>query len=1096
MLLEKMYVRCAIDVDYPNEPRDYILGRIKVINSFSETALVEFFDLLGLNNYYNIPAQIELPVSRIQHCKISKDTVVNANGKQYIVTESVADKSKGYCWYYLLSNDNAITYVCESDIVASFNAGAVSPLTQLKQYEFQNPIWYFGRRSVVKTTRAIENAFYGFNILAGCKIYLKPYQLKTVQRCLSEKTCRYMIADEVGLGKTIEAASVLKVFLSDKHNKKVLVYVPDALVEQWKTELAFKFGLFSGNDKYGNNIEIMPYSTSLSKSAVYDFVVVDEVHSLLNNRVKYDEVLAVSKASENVIMLSATPVQSRDEEYHRLLSLIQPDKYEQMTREHFYSLLQLQSRIVRKVHALVESLSDYKETIEDSGYEHTDDTEESFDELLEVIEEIADKTNDKIIEKEIEQLSHESPDFSIHQIDKLVAYICEAYQFEKCVVRNRRKSDDINIREMKTIPYDMDCDFNHAEHIIYGMLSDWLASVCINDSEYKACLLPLINAFFSSSAAFIEKVKSSNIQIPYEIVEWANKWAKEEKTTAAQIMRIMENPFDSYSRLVAVCDYIEQEAYDKKVVVFTHFINTHKLYREAFINLFGDNTCAFFCKDMSTDELELNSYRFQNNPCCRIMLLDETGGEGRNFQSADELICIDIPWNANTLEQRIGRLDRVGRDKSKNVVTMVAHSCNTVEQDLLDVWDKGLQLFTKAQSGLEIVMNDIDSQIQTAIMGDFKYGLKNIINDIVSEIEAIKKKVKEERHFDIAAYQFQNTNRLIERNIEKYNESETDLFRRSMMSWASLAGFNGKMISEEVIRFSTSSFSIRSAYNTMLIPPDMELMVGDRLNQMQNRVRILNGDKEIKKNPNVVLGTFNRDVALKNDYLHFFAPGDVLYDSIVQNAVSAYKGRCCAFAIESSFDWEGFVFSWIVLPDELKLLQNNIPLVSINSYRGFISSDIINIPVSLNQDDSENEDEIKSEISKFERMARDELRDCIAHYGRRSLSNDLLGIKQKYMISNLVWFKEQYPFTIWQDKVNGCYNVAKQIVKKEIKKKVRYKALEDVLNQSISSVKASEYYGYSIDIEKEQNKNQVILSAFSNPRVRLDSVCYVRMIKR
>lgn len=1097
MLLEKMYVRCAIDVDYPSEPRDFILGMIKEINRFSETAIVEFFDLLGLNIYYNIPATIEFPLSRLQHCRVSKDTLVSYNGRRYIIAEHTVNKSTGYFWYYVISEDNTIKYLCESDITASFNAGAVSPISQLKQYEFQNPVWYFGRKSVLKTTRAIENAFYGFNLLAGCKIFLKPHQLKTVQRCLSDKTCRYMLADEVGLGKTIEAASVLKIYLSNKHNKKVLIYVPDALLEQWKTELAFKFGLFIGKDKNNNILEIKPYSLSLSNYLVYDFVVMDEVHSLLNHREKYNQAMAVSKSSENVIMLSATPVQSRNEEYHRLLSLIQPEKYEHMPKEDFLSLLELQSRIIRKVHSLLECLTDYKEAIEDSDHEHTDDTEEAFDELLEVIEEIYDKTSDEIIESEMEQLSYEAPDFSLPQINKLVSYICEAYQFEKCVIRNRRKSDDENIREMKSIPYDMDCDFNHSENRIYRLLSDWISSLHANETTYKNIILPLVNAFFSSSAAFLEKVKTFPTQVPDDIVEWANKWVLEEQSTVVKIKSIMENPFDSYSRLVAICDYIEQEAFDKKVVVFTHFITTHKLYRQAFINLFGKSHCAFFCKDMNADELEVDTYRFQNNPDCRIMLLDETGGEGRNFQNADELICIDIPWNANTLEQRIGRLDRIGRDKRKAVVSVVVHSSDTVEQNLLDVWDRGLKLFTKAQSGLEIVMNDIDSQIQAAIMDDFKFGLAAIIDDMIAEIEVIKKKVKEERHFDIAAYQHKYTNSLIERSIEKYNESETDLFRSSMMSWASLAGFNGKMVSEDIIRFSTSSFSMRSAYNTMLVPPNMELMIGEKLNQLQNRVRILNGDKEIKKNPDVVLGTFNRELALKSDYLHFFAPGDALYDSIVQNAASAYKGKCCAIAMESSIDWEGFLFSWIVLPDELLLLKNNIQLASINSYRCFISSDMINIPVSITQEMSGNEDAVRNEILQLENTRNSELKNCIAHFGRRSLSNDFLGIKQKYMISNLNWFKERYPSVVWQDKIKDVYTIAKHRARNEIKKMVRKNALVDELDQNLSSAKASsEFFGYHIDVERETAKNQVIISAFSNPKVQLDSVCYVRMMKR
>ena len=80
------------------------------------------------------------------------------------------------------------------------------------------------------------------------------------------------------------------------------------------------------------------------------------------------------------------------------------------------------------------------------------------------------------------------------------------------------------------------------------------------------------------------------------------------------------------------------EAYDKKVLIFTHFSGTHRLFRQLLTKVFGEDHCAFFCEGMSPDELELNTYRFQNEPGYRIMLSDETGGEGRNFQKADELM--------------------------------------------------------------------------------------------------------------------------------------------------------------------------------------------------------------------------------------------------------------------------------------------------------------------------------------------------------------------------------------------------------------------------------------------------------------------------
>ena len=1094
MLKAQMYVRCSIDQEYPDEPRDFITGKIVRINDFAETAEIEFHDLNGLNEYYNTPEDMEMPLHRLKHCRIQKNVLVGYNGAVCRIVESCGEDDEGFYCYYIIRKDNSVIKASERYLKASFNTGEISPLKQLKQYEFQNPVWYLGRSAVNRTIHTIDGAFYGFKELAGCKISLKPYQLKTVMRCLSENNCRYMIADEVGLGKTIEAASVLKIYLSDKKNRRVLVCVPDALTEQWKTELAFKFRLFDGENPGGNIIDVLPLSRVLSVNADYDFIVIDEIHSILSDTLRYVKILRLSRAADNVIMLSATPVQSRNEEYHKLLSLIQPDKYYGMSEEDFQALLELQNKIVRKVRSAVEYLSDYKEVIAESEGQHCEDTRDAFDELAETLEDIAERTNDSRIAEDIERLDYDAENFSVMRFEKIVAYICEAYQLERCVIRNRKKPEDTNTRTLKELPYEMDCDFNNTEFRTYTSLAEWIPSMQVNDAETENRLLTLINAFFSSAAAFADALKGFD-DAPEDMQELVGKWKTEEAAAAKNIRKILDDPYGSMSRMVTICNYLEQEAYNKKVLIFTHFPATFKLYRSVIGEMFQEGEVAFFCSGMSSDELELNTYRFQNDEKCRIMLSDETGGEGRNFQISDELICIDIPWSANTLEQRIGRLDRIGRDKSKDVVSVIPYSSDTVEHDLFDIWNSGLNIFGKSQSGLEIIMNDIDDQIRKTLIKDFSSGLSAIVEDMISEIKLLEKRVKEERHFDIAAYQFQSINQQIERVVEKYNAGETELFRSSMMSWASLAGFKGKQLREDIVSFNASSFSRKSAYNTLFVPPDMKAVTEDKLNKMQNHIRSLNGDKEIQNNPNTIQGTFNRALALRSDYLHFFAPGDDIFDSIVNNAVSAYKGKCAAFAIESPVEWEGFIFNWYMTPDELQLLRNNIPLKQINQYRGFISSEILTTYVSAGDITEPVSDEAKKVLKTLHQLPLSKTRRIFANYGKRSPERDFLGICEKYDTSNLMWFREKYPEAAWLEMVEECSKAAKAEAVKEFSKRLRIKALSETINKELSAAAASEYFGITVDIQKKKECSDIILNAFKKPRIMLDSVCYIRMIK-
>ena len=80
--------------------------------------------------------------------------------------------------------------------------------------------------------------------------------------------------------------------------------------------------------------------------------------------------------------------------------------------------------------------------------------------------------------------------------------------------------------------------------------------------------------------------------------------------------------------------------------MFTNYKGTFDAYRKILEGIFSKEEVSFFGAGMSKDEIELNAYRFQNDRSCRIMLCDYTGGEGRNFQCADYIVHIDLPWDA------------------------------------------------------------------------------------------------------------------------------------------------------------------------------------------------------------------------------------------------------------------------------------------------------------------------------------------------------------------------------------------------------------------------------------------------------------------
>ena len=287
------------------------------------------------------------------------------------------------------------------------------------------------------------------------------------------------------------------------------------------------------------------------------------------------------------------------------------------------------------------------------------------------------------------------------------------------------------------------------------------------------------------------------------------------------------------------------ELYDKKVVLFTNDLETFKAYRTALTNAFKQVEISFFGSDMELDDLESQAYRFQNEKECRIMLCDFTGGEGRNFQCADYLVHIDLPWDASLIEQRIGRLDRLERDPERSVVTsVVVYTEDTFENSLFDFLRKGLQIFEQSLSGMEIIMKDINREIFTAVKEDFRYGLSERIPAIIQSAERMRDEIRKEQNYDAAGFVFKPMYAELRRLIEYYAKNENALFANAMTEWASLAGFRGYKADNGIITYNATSFSSKSAINSLLVPPKWVDYINSAQNRFMSRVTAAQKQKD------------------------------------------------------------------------------------------------------------------------------------------------------------------------------------------------------------------------------------------------------------
>lgn len=1116
MLKKGMYVRCQYDREYPNDPRVFYMGQVVSIDDFAGTVNVRFLDPFKFGKYYPVPEkEITYPQIHVSRCTLFRDSFIKI-GSQKCKVVAIDGKEDDLYTYYVMNDLSREVFSCpENKIIAPFTNGRISPKQQLLHYEFQNPCWYFGRSIVNTTMRTLDNSIMGFKELAGCKIFLLPHQLQTVMRCLQQEKCRVMLADEVGMGKTIEAASIIKLYIQKKSDKEILIIVPSALLEQWKVELFIKFGLIDGDNENGNGIQFCSIDDLDEEllSISWNMIVVDEAHRTLSDQSKYKKIHGLSKNAEHVLLLSATPIQQKSEDYLRLLQLLDPAHYDGFKKKKFEQLMELQGKLVNHLVGIIDNAEDYSEIIHekmDGSDNDSEEEDELYEDILDGLKSVCLIIEDDKFNEIVGEINRDTKDYGLRKIQSAIAYLCNNYQIERNIIRNRRRILDQDEYEGQTRPirnlyeeiiYEMN---EETEYAVYQELTNWFILYGITKESIKKLIRPLISCFFSSASSFIAKLKDvekSGTDVPVELQQITERWQAEEEDSLAHLEEALEDPDGHTSRLIRVIDYCDQNLFDKKVVLFTAHKETFDLYAKAFKKMYDEESYCLFNSGIKADELELSVYRFQNDSKCHMLLSDESGGEGRNFQCADYIINVDLPWDANLIEQRIGRLDRLERDPNRPEVNIVViHTQDTIEEQLFNFWNNGLNLFSESLSGLEIMLEDIDNEIENALQSDYRYGIFNAIESIVESTKKTKEQLRREQLYDTASYEYKPMNNEIRRLVRYYNKNENALFTDAMMTWASLAGFRNAGRSHNIAEFAEDDFSLNSAANTMLIPPKWQEYLGNRRVSFGAEVEEQFLIKKEKKNTSHdirrIKGTFDRKSAIENDYLHFFAPGDDIFDCIVTNALHSCKGQVAAFAAKATFDWRGFIYTYSFSPNEQLMIENNLSTYTLAEYRNYISLELINIPVAFSEFQEISDEQVLKEYQKIIRAGYKNKR-AYDHFGKRGKGSGILDISMKYRVSNIEWFRNKYPYEKWEDLVEESEKIAKEKAIKLFRRKTRLKEAKEEMDRSIASRAASDkYYGKkkekTVSLEEQY---ELIMECLKKARVRLEAACYIWMMK-
>ena len=471
------------------------------------------------------------------------------------------------------------------------------------------------------------------------------HQLETALRALREMRGRALLADEVGLGKTIEAGIVMKELIERGLVRSILVLTPASLTEQWREELSAKFreeftvidslAQWAGADGADgaataesgrwlmslDRAKMKRYSEAILQRE-YDLLIVDEAHKLKNrSTLAWKFVNQIRK--RYVLMLTATPVQNDLMELYSLITILSPGQLGTVRgfRRHF--LEQSDARQPKNAPALRRLLGDV-------------------------------------------------------------------------MIRNRRSSVDVTFPQRRAAIYHL--SLSEAEWQLYTAVTDYIRRRFRDPESDKHLRLTLIT---------LQKELCSS---PQALAQTMAKMADDR--AYSDPVRAELNGFLALARsiplprkLIAVEEILQK--FPSKFLIFTEYRQTLETIVSHLAGL-GISAVAFHGGlNIGQKEAAIDRFRAEENEGgVRVLVSTESGAEGRNLQFCHQLINYDLPWNPMRVEQRIGRLHRLGQESDVTIFNLSCHE--TIEAYIVDLLARKIRMFELVIGELDLILGGLE----------------------------------------------------------------------------------------------------------------------------------------------------------------------------------------------------------------------------------------------------------------------------------------------------------------------------------------------------------------------------------------------------
>ncbi|MGI9310060.1 MAG: SNF2-related protein, partial [bacterium] len=647
-------------------------------------------------------------------------------------------RSRSGISYYQIKFSNSVEYVPAyeleifrkgpqnwEDLVEKGRFGRASDLRR-----YVSHIFLSGRLSSIVYSLDITNTeFY-------------PHQFKPVFAFLESPSNGLLIADEVGLGKTIEAGLIWTELRARYDFRRVLVVCPAMLREKWRDELRNRFGVDATimdaadlvaelqrspdqtpdgkgiicsmqgirlpsvrrqeQDQSAPRRKLANFLNEQSDNPpIIDLLIIDEAHHMRNRETQSARLGKMLRdISKNIILLSATPINLRSDDLFSLLNIVDPDTFH--VPDFFPQVLQANEPLIRARRIILD------ENVE------INDIHACLDEAAE-----HDFLQDSL---QIRKIKLEFPDSAsiATQYERVrLANMLERINLWRHVYTRTRKSEVLQwqvIRKAESnfIPQ------HYAEKELYDAVTEAIKSYAqqhgINDGFLLASPQRQVSSCMYAAAKSWSQKVSYETQNLYEDMLYEDMGA--EIDTAQDISPFMEH---LTSAVLPVVDLDKLRAHDSK---FNHFLDVIEKYFLEYPNekivVFSYFRATLFYLEERLNEQDIPSQvlmggmkdskqdairRFRSDDSVKILLSSEVASEGVDLEFCRMIVNYDLPWNPMKVEQRIGRLDRIGQ-KSKTILIRSFGYANTIDQRIYERLFERLGIFERALGGMEAILGE------------------------------------------------------------------------------------------------------------------------------------------------------------------------------------------------------------------------------------------------------------------------------------------------------------------------------------------------------------------------------------------------------